>query len=44
MEYTLQFETIHGIADSDYLDRLADLAYESDDVVIDPLMGLNSDG
>jgi hypothetical protein len=42
-EYTIELRTIHGIADSDYLDRVAELVYDLDDLV-DPLLGLNVDG
>jgi hypothetical protein len=42
-EYTIELQTIHGIADSDYLDRLAEIVHEVDDLV-DPLLGLNDDG
>jgi hypothetical protein len=41
--YTLEINTIHGIADSDVLDRLAERVYELDDL-IDPTLGLNDDG
>ena len=42
-EYVIELQTIHGIADSDYLDRLAELVYELPEL-IDPLLGLNDDG
>ncbi len=43
MQVTLGYETIPGVADSDFLDRLADLVYAIDELV-DPLLFLNEDG
>jgi hypothetical protein len=43
VDYTLELTTIEGMADSDYLDRLADLVYDLPDL-IDPLLALNDDG
>jgi hypothetical protein len=43
MDYTLALKTIPGIADSAYLDRLAELVYELDGLV-DPLLALGPDG
>ena len=42
-EYELELTTIAGIADSTYLDRLADVVYESA-ILVDPMIGLNDDG
>ena len=42
-EFTLEVETIDGVADSDYLDRLAEVVSELDELV-DPLLGLNENG
>jgi hypothetical protein len=42
-EFTLEIETVGGIGDSDYLDRLAELVYEVAELT-DPLLGLNADG
>jgi hypothetical protein len=42
-EFTFEIETVNGIADSAYLDRLADLVY-SMDALVDPLLGLNENG
>ncbi len=36
-------ETVEGVADSDFLDRLAERVYEIGQFV-DPLLGLNDDG
>jgi hypothetical protein len=41
--YALEFTTVSGIADSDYVDRLADVVYELDEL-IDPILALNDDG
>jgi hypothetical protein len=43
IEFALELETISAMADSDFLDRLADLVYEIDDLS-DVVMGLNPDG
>jgi hypothetical protein len=43
-EYSLDVITVDGIADSDYLDRVADLLYGHEELLIDPLLGLNDDG
>jgi hypothetical protein len=43
LEFTVELETVDEMADSDFLDRLADLVYEIDDLS-DPMMGLNPDG
>ena len=42
-EYELELTTIPGIADPDYLDRLAEVVYGVP-VLIDPMIGLNDDG
>src|SRR5437588_13104066 len=42
MVFTLEVRTTPGIADSEFLDRLADSIYESDQLV-DPLLALNDD-
>lgn len=41
--YTLELNTVHEIADSDFLDRLADLVYDIDEL-ISPVLALNDDG
>jgi len=41
-EFTLEIETVAGIADSEYLDRLAEVVYEIEEL-IDPLLALNTD-
>jgi hypothetical protein len=41
--FALELTTVPGIADSEYLDRLADIVYGLDGL-IDPLMALNDDG
>ncbi len=41
--YALELTTVSGIADSDYVDRLADIVYGLDEL-IDPLLALNDDG
>jgi hypothetical protein len=43
MEYTVEITTVPGIADSDYLDRLAEIVYETK-ILIDPLLGLEDNG
>ena len=43
MQVTLGYETIPGVGDPDFLDRLADLLYAIDELV-DPLLFLNEDG
>ena len=42
-EYALEIRTVEGIADSAFLDRLADLVYDLPNL-IDPLLALNDDG
>lgn len=42
-EYSVEITTVSAIADSDYLDRLAEIVYDLPDLV-DPLLGLNADG
>ena len=42
-EYELALTTIPGIADSGYLDRLAEVIYDVP-ALIDPMIGLNDDG
>ena len=41
--FEFEIDTIGGIADADFLDRLAEVVY-SVDALIDPLLGLNGDG
>ncbi len=43
MQVAIGYETIPGVADSDFLDRLAQLVYAIDELV-DPLLFLNEDG
>jgi hypothetical protein len=43
MEYTLEIQTVPGIADSEYLDRLAEFVYELPEL-IDPFLALSEDG
>jgi hypothetical protein len=43
MEFALDVHTIEKLADSRYVDRLAELIY-ADAQLIDPLIGLNDDG
>ena len=43
VDFTIELETIEGVADSDFLDRLADRVYEIEELS-DALMGLNPDG
>jgi hypothetical protein len=43
MDYSVEINTIEGVADHEYLDRLADLVYERKSL-IDPLLALNDDG
>jgi hypothetical protein len=42
-EFTFEIETVEGIADSDDLDRLAEVIYDVEGLV-DPLLGLNATG
>lgn len=42
-EFVVEVQTVAGIADSDVLDRLAELVYSDNDLV-DPLLGLNDGG
>jgi hypothetical protein len=41
--YTVEISTTPGIADSDFLDRLAERVYDLEELV-DPALGLNEDG
>ena len=43
LEFVVEVETVSGIADGDFLDRLAKLVY-ADDVLVDPLLALNDGG
>ena len=43
MEYTVDLTTIEGIADSAYLDRLAEIVYGLP-ALVDPYLALNADG
>jgi hypothetical protein len=43
IEFAVELETVPGVADSDFLDRLAELVYEIAELQ-DPLLGLNPDG
>jgi hypothetical protein len=43
IEFTVELETAPGLADSDFLDRLADRAYELEGLS-DVLIGLNPNG
>jgi hypothetical protein len=42
-EFTLEIETVNGVADSDYLDRLAETVYDLDELVA-PMLSLNANG
>jgi hypothetical protein len=43
MDYTVEITTVPGIADSDYLDRLAEIVYGTT-ALVDPFLGLNDNG
>lgn len=43
IQFTLGLVTIPAVADSEFLDRLAELVYDIDELVV-PLLGLNEDG
>jgi hypothetical protein len=43
MEYTVEITTVPEIADSKYLDRLAEIVYAIP-ILVDPLLGLNENG
>jgi hypothetical protein len=42
-EFTLEIETVEGIADSDFLDRLAEIVYDIEELM-GPALALNVDG
>ena len=42
-EFTLEIETVEGIADSDFLDRLAEIVYDIEELM-GPALALNADG